>query len=137
VCVLVLVVSSLLLLLLLVLLLLLLPPNAEKTQTVPEVIKDKEGFLRLWYHECLRVFSDRLVSHEDRSWFQAMMGDKIKEHFNLDARRVINTSDGLVIYGNYIDPKAVNKVRPRTNKESRQQAGGARNGQKIEALVMT
>lgn len=91
---------------------------------MPDVIKDKEGFLRLWYHECLRVFSDRLVSQEDRTWFSALLGEKIKEHFNLEARRVIGGADGLVVYGNYIDPKAVNKVRgwdtePQEGKEAR------------------
>jgi dynein heavy chain, axonemal len=35
---------------------------------VPEVVKDKESFIRLWFHECLRVFSDRLISEEDRQW---------------------------------------------------------------------
>jgi hypothetical protein len=79
-------------------------------QTVPDVVKDKEGFLRLWYHECLRVFSDRLVSQDDRTWFQRMMAEKIKEHFSLEFRRVVPNPDA-VIFGNFIDPKAVHKVR--------------------------
>jgi hypothetical protein len=35
----------------------------------PEGLKDEEEFARLWAHESLRVFSDRLTNDEDRAIF--------------------------------------------------------------------
>ena len=38
-----------------------------------EKVKDKESFIRLWSHECMRVFHDRLTDTEDREWFKALL----------------------------------------------------------------
>uniref|UniRef100_A0A2A4JQR8 Dynein axonemal heavy chain 7 n=1 Tax=Heliothis virescens TaxID=7102 RepID=A0A2A4JQR8_HELVI len=37
--------------------------------SVPEVTPDLQSMKRLWVHECLRVFSDRLIEDADRQWF--------------------------------------------------------------------
>jgi len=55
------------------------------------------------------VFSDRLVSEEDRQWFGSMVADKVATHFSTELKKIIS-GDNAVIYGNFIDPKAVNKV---------------------------
>lgn len=37
--------------------------------------------LKLWAHECLRVFQDRLISQEDRDSFQTMLAEIFKDKF--------------------------------------------------------
>lgn len=39
-------------------------------QIKPKTIKTQDTMINLWIHECLRVFSDRLVTNEDRSWLK-------------------------------------------------------------------
>ncbi|XP_036594745.1 dynein heavy chain 1, axonemal [Trichosurus vulpecula] len=43
----------------------------------PSKIQDKVQLLRLWYHESCRVFRDRLVNDEDRTWFDKLMESKM------------------------------------------------------------
>jgi dynein heavy chain len=45
--------------------------------------------IKLWAHECLRVFQDRLISMEDREVFQTMINDKIKERFKKDWDKLV------------------------------------------------
>uniref|UniRef100_A0A803TP24 Dynein axonemal heavy chain 1 n=1 Tax=Anolis carolinensis TaxID=28377 RepID=A0A803TP24_ANOCA len=45
----------------------------------PAKIEDKLPLLRLWYHESCRVFRDRLVNEEDRTWFDDLMKDMMLE----------------------------------------------------------
>jgi dynein heavy chain, axonemal len=51
-------------------------------QTLPD-------FLRLWYHESHRVFADRLVNDDDRTWFSALLSKKMKENFDTDLQQVV------------------------------------------------
>ena len=38
----------------------------------------KDKYLRLWVHEILRVFYDRLVDRKDQSWFLDYMKETLK-----------------------------------------------------------
>ena len=38
---------------------------------------------RLWAHEALRVFHDRLVDDEDRRWFCTYLKDMVEQHIGL------------------------------------------------------
>ncbi|XP_065097060.1 dynein axonemal heavy chain 1 [Paramisgurnus dabryanus] len=42
-------------------------------------IQNKVQLLQLWYHESCRVFQDRLVNDEDRSWFDQLLHTHIQE----------------------------------------------------------
>jgi len=39
----------------------------------PKSINNDDDFVKLWAHECMRVFQDRLISDEDRAKFDELM----------------------------------------------------------------
>ncbi|XP_037299908.1 dynein heavy chain 6, axonemal isoform X2 [Manduca sexta] len=41
-----------------------------------------QGMLRLFYHECLRVFHDRLINIEDKSYFYHLMASVCEKYFH-------------------------------------------------------
>ena len=51
------------------------------TALKPLISCDLENLIRLWAYEALRVFSDRLVSVNEKSWFFETMTDIAKSHF--------------------------------------------------------
>lgn len=69
--------------------------------------QNKEHLLRLWYHESCRVFRDRLVSDEDRTWFDNLMTEKMVE-FGTTFEEVIPTQP--VLFGDFMEPGANVKV---------------------------
>ncbi|KAJ8726572.1 hypothetical protein PYW07_001270 [Mythimna separata] len=52
--------------------------------SVPEVTPDLQSMKRLWVHECLRVFSDRLVEEADRQWFVTCLRRATANNLNDD-----------------------------------------------------
>ncbi len=50
-------------------------------QVSPETVNDPTTFVRLWVHEAMRVFHDRLVSAEDRLWFTQLAAEKCSRDF--------------------------------------------------------
>ena len=46
--------------------------------TQPDTINSITDVIKLWHHECCRVFQDRLVSIEDRDW----LSEKMQEHLS-------------------------------------------------------
>lgn len=43
----------------------------------------KDSIVKLWAHEMLRVFSDRLISYEDQELFKAHVNDQVGTTFQL------------------------------------------------------
>lgn len=55
------------------------------------MVKPKDGFgkanmVRLWVHESLRVFGDRLVDDSDREWFLKHLNTMVREARRLKVR---------------------------------------------------
>eukprot|EP00698_Gefionella_okellyi_P019150 TRINITY_DN5834_c0_g2_i1.p1 TRINITY_DN5834_c0_g2~~TRINITY_DN5834_c0_g2_i1.p1 ORF type:complete len:4046 (-),score=1123.04 TRINITY_DN5834_c0_g2_i1:354-12491(-) len=50
----------------------------------PDCVKTKPEIVRLWCHEILRVFHDRLVTDADRGWCKQMTKRMTEEHFGVD-----------------------------------------------------
>ncbi|XP_053339456.1 dynein axonemal heavy chain 1 [Clarias gariepinus] len=70
-------------------------------------IQDKVQLLRLWYHESCRVFQDRLVSQEDRDWFDQLLQKHIEE-FDCSYEEVVPCQP--VLFGDFMIPGADTKV---------------------------
>lgn len=50
--------------------------------SVPETIEDATAMKRLWIHEILRVYYDRLVNNSDCLWFLDNLQSVCKEFLN-------------------------------------------------------
>nr|CAD7413475.1 unnamed protein product [Timema poppensis] len=62
-----------------------------------------DPLVRLWYHECCRVFQDRLVNDEDCEWFDQLLRDKIGG-FGLNADKVLE--DRAILFGDFLEPQS-------------------------------
>eukprot|EP00656_Telonema_subtile_P042389 TRINITY_DN47965_c0_g1_i1.p1 TRINITY_DN47965_c0_g1~~TRINITY_DN47965_c0_g1_i1.p1 ORF type:complete len:148 (-),score=35.12 TRINITY_DN47965_c0_g1_i1:64-507(-) len=60
------------------------PDNpGKRSQSKPwELCKDPITLVRIWKHECTRVFSDKLNSVSDKKWFDANLQETISRFFS-------------------------------------------------------
>ena len=71
-------------------------------------VQTLEGLLKLWTHECSRIFEDRLVNNEDRDWFQQLLKKTMTTEFSVDPGEIIG--DGPLLYGDFMMPNTDNKI---------------------------
>ncbi|KAF4323742.1 hypothetical protein BBO99_00000832 [Phytophthora kernoviae] len=55
-------------------------------------VASRDGMLRLWMHESLRVFSDRLTSYEDRQIFKRKLDELLGVHFQTEWSRLLSSA---------------------------------------------
>ncbi|KAK7819786.1 hypothetical protein U0070_012392 [Myodes glareolus] len=67
----------------------------------PAKVEDKVQLLRLWYHENCRVFRDRLVNEEDRSWFDDLLETQMEE-LEVAFNKVCPFQP--ILYGDFMSP---------------------------------
>lgn len=66
-----------------------------------------DDIIRLWYHECCRVYQDRLVNDTDRHWFDHLLREKITANFFVDPHKLLGNE--VLLYGDFIDPNTDQK----------------------------
>lgn len=55
-------------------------------------VASSEGYLlALWVHECQRVFSDKMITLEDKSWIDSAIKDLCKTNFTPDLVKQVRT----------------------------------------------
>eukprot|EP00878_Enallax_costatus_P042341 GHUV01049643.1.p1 GENE.GHUV01049643.1~~GHUV01049643.1.p1 ORF type:complete len:136 (-),score=63.80 GHUV01049643.1:17-424(-) len=52
-------------------------------QSVGVPVANGRSLVRLWAHEALRVFHDRLVDDADRDWFCGLLSDMLPKHLGM------------------------------------------------------
>lgn len=88
--------------------------------SVPEAIEDMTSMRRLWVHEILRVYGDRLVDDGDKQWLFGALCDAMKNHLkstpNVLFERIVQKGQDLsdndlrqLIFCDFTNPKADTK----------------------------
>ena len=77
-------------------------------QGSPDLVKEKDQMIRLWSHECMRVFYDRLIDDEDRGWFKKLVEANVKEFFGLEWAKIKGKHENI-IFCSFCDPKSLTK----------------------------
>lgn len=67
-------------------------------------VKERSDLIRLWTHECQRVFSDRLINAEDRGWFRELLVSQTQECFKIPFSQVAAL---------YLNPLSHSKSKPK------------------------
>lgn len=58
--------------------------------SVPETMGEVSCMKQLWVHEVFRVFYDRLVDSEDRTWLLEKVADACTKHLNTDFNQLMS-----------------------------------------------
>lgn len=70
---------------------------------------------RLFYHECLRVFHDRLINVEDKSYFYRLLTDMCKRQFGTDVVPLPNDEiiehPPILLFGDFMVLGAIKENR--------------------------
>lgn len=82
----------------------MLSASARRITTVP-------SFLKLWVHENRRVFKDRLINDEDRSWLDNLLAQTLHSHFAVDFSAIIPA--GPLIFGDFMSARTQHCMRVR------------------------
>lgn len=53
-------------------------------------LRDDNDFIKLWAHECMRVFQDRMINEEDLSFFEGILKNLILSKFKREWSMIVN-----------------------------------------------
>ncbi|EDO31800.1 predicted protein [Nematostella vectensis] len=70
-------------------------------QADPGVIRDKGQIFRLFCHEASRVFQDRLINKEDKTFFNTIMSEMAHKHFQ-QARSPEKFESNPILFGDFM-----------------------------------
>lgn len=84
----------------------------------PANCKEKDTMQRLWVHESMRVFHDRLIDNEDKTYFKTMLVELISQKFGQAA-----SYDDLFV-DRYARPRSARELRQSNAAEVSEQPCG-------------
>ena len=68
--------------------------------------KEAITMVRLWIHECMRVFYDRLINTDDQAWFECLMAELATRHMGHSESREDMFEKGTIIFCDFLKPGA-------------------------------
>jgi hypothetical protein len=66
-------------------------------QSIGVPVQDSRSLVRLWAHEALRVFHDRLVDDTDRDWFCGMLAGMLPKHLDMQFTDVFQVDNAAAV----------------------------------------
>ena len=75
-------------------------------QSSPKTVTNASECLRLWSHECLRVFSDRLIEKKDTDWFFELLCRMLKDKCKKDWEALTGSDEPQVLYGDFMNSES-------------------------------
>ena len=79
-------------------------------QCRPAAVPDKESMARLFVHESMRVFHDRLINKQDRRYFTDMLIELLKRHFSISWQPEV-FEEAPIVFGDFMRPGASAEMR--------------------------
>jgi dynein heavy chain len=73
-------------------------------------LEEPRSLVRLWYHECTRVFQDRLVDDKDRYWFRRLLENKMTKFLKYTWEDISTNFADRLVYGDFMNPTANPRV---------------------------
>ena len=77
----------------------------------PESCADKVTATRLWAHECMRVFHDRLIDAEDQKYFKELLIELVQGQLSQSWDYEEVFEDGHIMFGDYLKMGATGEDR--------------------------
>merc|ERR1719450_1487791 len=73
-------------------------------QCTRESLPKIDDLAKCWYHECERVFKDRLTTKQDLTWFFNLCKRQMDKHFKRAYDQTVKLEP--VIFADFVDPKS-------------------------------
>ncbi|KAH7827202.1 dynein haevy chain 9, inner dynein arm 5 [Monocercomonoides exilis] len=85
------------------------------TNSTPQTVADESAFQRLWCHESLRIFADRLVNKDDRTLLTTRICELAKQYFHQQwSHQELFDSGGAKMWADWLE---IDKDPPRPYEE--------------------
>ena len=85
----------------------------EATRSLEEI--DLEALVRIWAHEALRLFHDRLIKEEERQWTEQHIDDVARNNFDLSSASLDKALKRPILYSKWL----TNEYKPVEEEELR------------------
>eukprot|EP01064_Diplonema_japonicum_P003207 TRINITY_DN1209_c2_g1_i1.p1 TRINITY_DN1209_c2_g1~~TRINITY_DN1209_c2_g1_i1.p1 ORF type:complete len:4214 (+),score=1112.95 TRINITY_DN1209_c2_g1_i1:49-12642(+) len=76
----------------------------------PRVVRDQSSIVKLWIHECMRVFRDRLICEADRKTLDSQLDVLCKENLNIEGGLSELITAERLVFGDFMIPDIESRV---------------------------